>query len=123
MTERLLPEQRIRRRGIFQRIFQNGKRARGRFLQLWSYRGAELLEDSKRGLPQVAIIVSRRVSPRAHIRNRWKRRVREIFRRAQGQIKTGTGVLIQVRAGTAQTSFEEIRAEIHSLLEKTNSLK
>ena len=119
MSERWRPNQRIRSRRVFQIIFKRGKWAKGFLLNLWSYGGPEVFEED--GPPQLAVMVSRKVNARATQRNLWKRRIREVFRRHQAEIKNGTAVLIQARKQNKTPSYAMIESEVMTLLAKTGS--
>lgn len=77
---------------------------------MWIYPSPVAMDVSK-----VGIIVSRKVSAHATDRNRWKRRVREVFRVNQFLIKKGKWIVLQVKPGKKTPAFQEIEAEIKKL--------
>jgi ribonuclease P protein component len=126
MTEERLSlkrEQRIRSASEFQAIHRHGKFARGRFINLWSYRGrrGKALE-SESALPVFGVIVSRKVNRRASSRNLWKRRLREIFRKHQHRLRRGTAFLVQAKACDKIPAFSELETELLSLFDKTGGV-
>ncbi len=121
MSERLLPEQRIRKKLVFDAIFKQGRRVTGTYLNLWTYDGPEIKKSSHR--PQIAIMVSRKVSLRANQRNLWKRRIREAFRRQQGEWKQGAAFLFQARPLKKVPLYSEIKEEVFKLIKKSGGLK
>ena len=122
MSYRLLPRQRIRSRRIFQIIFKRGTLAKGELLNLWSCDDCAV-SDKKSQEPKFAVMVSRKVSRRAVERNLWKRRIREVFRHRQSEIKKGIAILIQAKKQKDSVpSYQIIETEMSRLLAKTGSL-
>jgi len=73
MAERLRPEGRIRRRAEYQRVFEEGRRRRGRLMTVF-------IVANSRQQSRLGIAASRKLGSSVQ-RNRAKRLVREIFRR------------------------------------------
>ena len=139
LTESLGPDQRIRKRSLFQTLFRKGRFFKGKFLRLWVCEDPEARKNPE-AKPQMGVIVSRKVHSRAVKRNLWKRRIRESFRRNQAQIKNNTAVLIQaskaspIRRGQTRgsdplcqnsqeiPSYKMIESDLFELLEKAGCL-
>jgi len=68
----LPPDRRIRRRGEFQRVFDGGRRAHGRYFTV-------IVLPQSEGTTRLGIVASRKLGG-AVVRNRAKRLIREIFR-------------------------------------------
>ncbi|HTM25932.1 MAG TPA: ribonuclease P protein component [Vicinamibacterales bacterium] len=68
----LPPDRRIRRRAEFQRVFDAGRRAHGRYLTI-------IAVSATRSETRLGIVASRKLGG-AVIRNRAKRLIREVFR-------------------------------------------
>src|ERR1700733_4987392 len=78
----LPPARRIRRRGEFQRVFDAGRRAHGRYLTIIA--APALCADSRLG-----IVASKKLGG-AVVRNRAKRLIREMFRTQSGPVRPPT---------------------------------
>lgn len=121
-SERLLPAQRIRDAGHFKFIFDHAVFTRGAVLKVWSCRDTQ--KQFAGAGPKIGIIVSRKTSPSAVVRNLWKRRIRESFRKMQVKIKPDCMIVVGARHGKKETpALAEIAADLQKLLEKTESLK
>ena len=90
-------------------------------MNLWGCEDPEATEN--RGLPQLGVIVSRKVSLRAVRRNLWKRRIREAFRRRQAEIKKGFAILIQAKKQNGIPSYQVLEAEMIELLSRLGGLR
>ncbi len=90
----------MRRKADFERVYSKGRRIPGRF-----FIGYLLLQE---GAPlRVGVVASRRVGG-ATIRNRAKRRLREIFRKNKPSGSIAADVILIARAAIIEASFEEI---------------
>lgn len=119
MKQGLGRDQRIKKKSEFKQLFDQGKSARGKFFSVW------ILETSSGKIPssRCAVSVSKKVDTRATVRNLWKRRIREAFRRNQDSFKPGIAVLFKARAGMEAPAYGEIEREMKYLLGKTGFLK
>lgn len=70
---------RLTRPAEFQRVFANPLRSSDRHVTV-------LAAPNGLGYPRLGLAISRKVSPKAVVRNRIKRRIRECFRRLQGDL-------------------------------------
>lgn len=122
MSERLFPSQRINQSRTFDIIFKKGNRFQGRLFNLWTFVAPE---DSRiRGTrPKLAIMVSRKVFPKAADRNLWKRRIRESFRRFQHRLVRKSAVIFQAKRQPGPASYQSLEQEMHQLLEKAKILQ
>ena len=75
---------RVRKRGDFVRIQQQGRRVSGRFVTL-------LILANDGTAPRLGLIASRKLGS-AVARNRAKRRLRDLFRRHRGELGSGAAV-------------------------------
>ena len=91
-------------------VIQGGISKRGRFL------GIKALQNKGRG-NRYAVVVSSRVSKKAHERNTLKRRVREILRKSQKEADLyGWDIVILCKAEALPLSFSELEREVKALL-------
>lgn len=74
MPERFTKARRVRRRGEFQRVFKLSLRAKGQYVTV-------LVAPNEAGTTRLGIVASRKLGDAVR-RNRAKRLIREIFRRA-----------------------------------------
>ncbi len=108
--ERLLPQERLRRRADYLRCYRTGRRRHGALVIVH-------FVPNQLGHPRLGITASRKVG-QAVVRQRLKRRIREIYRRwkDRGMLPPLDLVIhLKVEAGT--TNFETLRAELLRLLE------
>lgn len=67
-------------------------------------------------------VVVRRVVGKAVIRNRAKRRLREVFRRIKNHLTETVDIVVRVNPGIREARFSDIQEEFISLLQKKNLL-
>lgn len=116
--QRFHSEQRIKTQGSFQRVFNRGVFVKGRLVNLW------VLFDTAILRPKIGIVVSKKTHKRAVVRNLWKRRIREAFRRNQSVIKEGAQALVQSKKRDCLApAYREIETEMMELLLKTKAVK
>lgn len=83
----LISSQRIRKRSVFEAISASGKKIRGKVITLLFTMSCDNEKAPEK--PCFAVKISRKISLRANVRNLWKRRIRESFRRNQEQLRAG----------------------------------
>jgi ribonuclease P protein component len=98
-------DDRLRKRREFEECYASGVRVSGRFLQLFvHWKGAQ-------GSARLGISIPKRAG-KAVIRNRLRRRIREIFRRNRALLGTaGMDLVIQCRPQAASASFPRLLAD------------
>lgn len=112
----MLPKQnRLRLKKDFERIFKQGRGFKQDFLFL------KVLEN---GLKETrfGFIVSQKISQKAVIRNKLKRRLREIIRDElkEGKIRSGVDAALVTLPGLEGKDFQEIKEMTEKLLKKAN---
>jgi ribonuclease P protein component len=108
MNERLTPLERIRKKSDFANIYRDGSRLRGRFFTLVFTRNG--LAHSR-----LAVVASRKVGS-AVLRNRVKRRFRELFRRNKELLTEPLDLVVITRPESGSALWPELRdAYISSL--------
>ena len=96
----------------FDRLFKAGKRYHDKLLMTV----VRLRADDER--PRAAFIVSTKVDKRAVVRNRIKRRMREVWRREMPALRDGVDVAFVTRAPAAQASYHDLAAVMSRHLRK-----
>ena len=107
---------RLIRPAEFDRVKQNGTRRGGEHLAVWALAN---------GLthPRLGLAVSRKVG-KSHDRNRFKRRVRELFRQHLLPTETGVDYLVVARNGALELDFSALSDQLSRVLSALkNNLK
>jgi len=108
MNERLTPPERIRRKSDFATLYREGGRFRGRYFTLVFLR-------NEVGHPRLGVVASRKVGP-AVVRNRVKRRFRELFRRNKAILEAPLDLIVIARPESGEAAWPDLRdAYISSL--------
>ena len=111
MSEGFGRDARLRSRGEFTAVQKSGRRAAGRFLTL-------LGQPNTVGRDRLGIIASRRVG-NAVVRNRAKRRVRELFRRLNDPSNTRPfDLVVIVKTELVTAPLPAVVAEFQAALKK-----
>lgn len=109
--QRLRKAERLRTRAEFKRTERRGKRVSGRHFVV--YARPNSLDWSRLG-----ITVTRKVGI-ATVRNRWKRRVREVFRRNKAEYPGGFDYVVIVRnSAPVDSGIDVLRDEVLGLMER-----
>ncbi len=102
---------RLRKKKDIERVFGKGKRFKEGFL---------ILKITRNDLSQTrfGFIVSRKVSKKATLRNKIKRRLRAIVGKKMGKLKKGLDVLLIAYPGLETKDFWEIDETLNKLFKK-----
>lgn len=104
---------RLRLNADFLEIRRDGKPYRCPYFAVFSRIRADSDADFSR--PRIGISTSRRVG-NAVVRNKARRRLREIFRLMQSEIEPRADIVLSVRAPASRASYEELEARFRHAL-------
>lgn len=97
--------------GSLKFVYSKGKTVRSRFLSL------KYTANSRRSDSRLAVVVSKKVTKKAPVRNRMRRRLYEAIRREWAMIKPGHDLVITVFDERVETMpADELTAMVHKLL-------
>ncbi len=124
----MLPQQnRIKLTRDFSQVYRRGEKAVSKYLVLRvlaPHASAQpevepfLLSGESPPPTRVGITVSQKVSKRAVVRNRIKRRVRAAMRELLPRLQPGLWIVINLRPAASQCEYGEILRELEQLLTK-----
>ena len=106
---------RLTRSVEFERVKKNGRAERGRFLVL------SVLPADHTVAFRAGFITSRALGS-AVVRNRARRRLREIVRKHQREVMTGVWIVTIARANAAGASYSDLEAEWLRLAKRASIL-
>ncbi len=100
---------RLRTRQEFRRVQREGRRLLGKFL-IFQYSSENF------NYPLLGVTVSKQFGS-AVVRNRFKRRIREVFRKLKHRLPAGLVVHASPRQGTEQPTLSQVEADFTLFLE------
>jgi len=103
MKETFGPQERIRKKKDFDRLYKNGNRFRGKYLTL-------VFLDNTHAFSRMGVVASRKVGG-AVLRNRVKRRMRELYRRNKMLIGRPVDMVAIAKAEAGRASWPEFRED------------
>ncbi|GIW96330.1 MAG: hypothetical protein KatS3mg110_4371 [Pirellulaceae bacterium] len=106
VSERFRKHQRLRKQAEFDRVFAEGRVVSDATLVITGCR-------NQLGWSRLGVVVPRQVGS-AVVRNRWKRWIREAFRRQQMRIPAGLDLVVRPRKGAAG-NYHRIASSLVSL--------
>ena len=98
---------------IFQRLYRTGGQANG-LLVLYARR-------NRLGVNRVGITTGKKLG-KAHIRNRIRRRVREVYRLNEASFTSGWDIVVVVRSKAINATFTQLTDSYLSLAKKAGIL-
>lgn len=99
--------------GAFDRVFRGGARRDGEYLQI-------VFIDAAPGSGRAGLVIGRAALPRAVDRNRVRRMLREVLRRARPAID-GYDVILRLRKRVPRSAFPQVAAEAARLVATISS--
>lgn len=109
LGERLPREHTLRRSADYLRCYRRGRRLRGSYARLH-------FAPNEEGHPRLGITASRKVG-KAVVRNRLKRRVREVFRLYPGRAELPpVDLVVHLEPAAAGAAFGVLAGELEALL-------
>jgi ribonuclease P protein component len=103
---RFRPEQHLRRPGEFRRVREEGRRLPGELFTLWWLPRPDTPELRRLGVVASTVAVGHAV-----LRNRAKRRLREVFRRHQTLLPPGGDLILSARGVINRRPFQALEQE------------
>jgi len=100
---------RIKKKKDFETIFKNSKGFKNNLFIL-------RISKNNLGLNRFGFVVSKKISKKAIIRNRIKRRMSEAIKGEAQKIKTGTDLVLIASPGIDKKDFSEIKETISNAL-------
>lgn len=114
----MLPKQnRLNKKSDLEKVFKEGRSFKNSTFVL------RFTKNNLKNPARFGIIVSGKVSKKAVIRNKIKRRIRAVIRELLVKIKPGTWVVLIAQDLAAQKSFQEIKEQLINLFYKAKILK
>jgi len=108
---------RLKLRRDFTTVYNQGDRHHGKYLKLRVYSTNNLLAQV-----QLGVVISKKVSKKAVIRNRIRRQIRAIFRGFLPQLKQGLQIVITVITVPSIPSYPELQEDLTKLLSRARVL-
>ena len=119
LTQRLPKGERLRKPAEFRRVYEKGKRFDGRFVTVF-------ILPSETESQRVGITASKKISTKAHDRNRCKRLLRETFRLSKAelrQIETKFDWVLNARRSLLQVKLAAPLAEFRQIIAKVKNFE
>lgn len=109
-------EQRLRKYSEFRTVKKEGRKFAGIFLLL-SFR------PNNRPLNRIGISVPKKIFPKASLRNRLRRLVREAYRRKASGLARGFDIVVSVLKKEQIPTYNEIAADLYKICRRAELIK
>lgn len=94
----------------FERVYRRGVAYRGRLLSVHAF-------PNGLGSVRLGLSVSKKVG-NAVVRNRVRRRIKELFRASIAEVSPGLDVVVSARPGAGEADSEDLRKDLQKALEE-----
>jgi ribonuclease P protein component len=114
---RLLKENRLRKPAEFRLVYENGKRFEGRFVTVF-------IKPSETAFQRLGITASKKISNKAHDRNRAKRLLREAFRLSRAELNeldTKFDWVLNARRSLLRVKLEKPLEEFRQIISRVKN--
>ena len=101
-------KERIRKRKDFNKIFVKGERIKNRYFEI-------ILHNENLDYKRIAIIVKKKYGD-AHIRNKIKRKIREIYRLNKEKFPPKRDCVVIIKENVNNLSYNELQNKLFNLL-------
>ena len=105
----------LKQNHLFRRLYQKGKSASGHCLVVYCRKNG-------RAHNRLGVTVSTKLG-HAVVRNRCRRRLREVYRLEKPQLKTGYDIILVARSRTATAPWPELQKQFRRLCRKVDLMK
>ena len=100
---------------IFQRLYHKGHSCAGKYMVVYC-------RPNHMGFNRVGYTVSKKLG-KAHVRNRTRRRIREVYRLNEEKFQPGWDIVVVARTRAVEAPFEKLTASYLTLAKKAGILK
>lgn len=111
----LLPANRLQKDSDFSRVHRHGRFFKQQFIAIKSLK-------NDRSQSRFGFLVGIKISKKAVVRNKVKRRLREVIRLEMPHIKPGFDVVIMVRPEIVDKTYQEIQIALQDVLRQAGLL-
>ena len=106
----------LKKKKDFQKVIKKGKKIEKDFLVL------KFFENSLKDVSRIGFIVSQKISKKAFLRNRIKRRLREIVKDNLDNLKPGYDLIFFTKKAIKEKDFLEIEKIVKQILKQAKLL-
>ena len=104
------PQVTVKENGDFRRIYRKGRSAVSGGVVVYCLK-------NRKGMSRLGVTVSTKLG-HAVVRNRVRRRIREIFRLSQGKMKQGYDIIVVARTRAAHADYWELKRAFEKTCKK-----
>ena len=105
----------VKESGDFRRIYRRGRSAVSGGVVVYCLK-------NRKGMSRLGVTVSTKLG-HAVVRNRCRRRLREVYRLEKPQLKTGYDIILVARSRTATAPWPELQKQFRRLCRKVDLMK